>query len=470
MLQAHHIPFSLAFAISLIFGSNSNAQSALHIDASNSPYFFMDGFEVDTGDSLILHPGAQVVVGPLKDIVVKGYFRSFGTKENPVNITASNPQVGFGLLDVRVSADSLVMENTFVEEGRLAVNAAPIRLYETHITNNQPLQWDDMVFRVWFSDLHITYSSITGSNQGEGLICHDCNEPTISHCEFDRMPDAIEFINCNNGRINHNVFHDMGDDAVDLNHCSNIIIDSNLIYNVTNRGLEIGSEAFGSCSNITVAFNCFKNCFEAVNFKEGSSGVIRNNTFYKNDFAVATLSAEGFGPEELLIENCIFAGNNTNIYQDANAFIATTYSSFSGYGFPEGTGNFRCDPLLLDPDNLDFHISHNSPCIDMGAPLSIANPKGPRADIGAFGNELSLKDNSNSIQVWPNPAEEEINIRLLENYDQITIIDLTGTVVLNKELQNQMYLNLDISNLSSGSYIIQCYSSSRQETLILSVL
>lgn len=459
----------LIFTFALLVGSGTRAQNALHIDASNSPYFFLDGYDVPNGDSLILHPGAQVVVGPLKDIVVDGVFRALGSKENPVQIIASDPQIGFGLLDIRFNADSLVMEHTNIEEGRLAVNAAPIRLFETHITNNQTLQWDDMVFRVWFSDILITHSSITGSNQGEGLICHDCIEPIIAHCEFDKMPDAIEFINCENGHINNNTFHDMGDDAVDLNHCSNIIVDSNLIYNVVDRGLEIGSEAFGSCKDITVAFNCFYNCHEAINFKEGSTGIIRNNTLYKNAVAVATLSANGFEPEDVLIENCIFEQNSTDIFQDTNAFVTTNYSCFSG-SVPSGTGNFRGIPLLLNPDNLDFHIAKNSPCINSGTPLPASHPQGPRADIGAFDNELDLSEYTRAVHLWPNPAKNEINIRMQENYGRITIVDLKGTVVLDRNIPDQSYLLQDISNLSSGLYLIQFTSSSDQLTLSFFVL
>ncbi len=41
-----------------------------------------------------------------------------------------------------------------------------------------------------------------------------------------------------------------------------------------------------------------------------------------------------------------------------------TYSNVEG-GF-SGSGNIDEDPLFVDPSNGDFHLSHNSPCIDKG--------------------------------------------------------------------------------------------------------
>jgi len=47
-------------------------------------------------------------------------------------------------------------------------------------------------------------------------------------------------------------------------------------------------------------------------------------------------------------------------------------------------GNIDSDPLFVDPDNGDFHLSENSPCIDAGDPDSPPDPDGTRADMGAF--------------------------------------------------------------------------------------
>lgn len=46
--------------------------------------------------------------------------------------------------------------------------------------------------------------------------------------------------------------------------------------------------------------------------------------------------------------------------------------------------NIESDPLFVDPENGNYHITADSPCIDAGDPESDPDPDGTRADIGAF--------------------------------------------------------------------------------------
>lgn len=47
-------------------------------------------------------------------------------------------------------------------------------------------------------------------------------------------------------------------------------------------------------------------------------------------------------------------------------------------------GNIDEDPLFVDPDEGDFHLTEDSPCIDTGDPDSPEDPDGTRADMGVF--------------------------------------------------------------------------------------
>ncbi len=49
-----------------------------------------------------------------------------------------------------------------------------------------------------------------------------------------------------------------------------------------------------------------------------------------------------------------------------------------------GEGNIDEDPLFNDPDNGDFHLTADSPCIDTGDPEADQDPDGTRADMGAL--------------------------------------------------------------------------------------
>ncbi len=49
-----------------------------------------------------------------------------------------------------------------------------------------------------------------------------------------------------------------------------------------------------------------------------------------------------------------------------------------------GEGNIDADPLFVDPDDGDYHLNEDSPCIDTGDPDSDPDPDNTRADMGAF--------------------------------------------------------------------------------------
>jgi len=49
-----------------------------------------------------------------------------------------------------------------------------------------------------------------------------------------------------------------------------------------------------------------------------------------------------------------------------------------------GDGNLNADPLFVDPDSLDFHLTAASPCIDAGSPDDEPDTDGSPPDLGAL--------------------------------------------------------------------------------------
>ncbi len=49
-----------------------------------------------------------------------------------------------------------------------------------------------------------------------------------------------------------------------------------------------------------------------------------------------------------------------------------------------GEGNINADPLFVDAENGDFHLTEDSPCIDAGDPESPRDPDRTRIEMGAF--------------------------------------------------------------------------------------
>ena len=99
-----------------------------------------------------------------------------------------------------------------------------------------------------------------------------------------------------------------------------------------------------------------------------------------------------------MIRNNIIINNDaltgSGIFSDAATPLTVDYNDVwydSYYGVTPGAHDISADPLLVDPANGDFHLSHDSPCIDAGDPVNYPEtdfegdprPIGPAPDIGA---------------------------------------------------------------------------------------
>ncbi len=124
------------------------------------------------------------------------------------------------------------------------------------------------------------------NNQGEGFLLHNVQAPVVRNSTFIKVPDAVEYLHCNNGIISGNHFPDMSDDAVDQNHCYNTLIKDNTFFNVKDKALELGSEKFGSSDSLFVINNLFVDCRVALNVKESSFARVENATFYNNQISI----------------------------------------------------------------------------------------------------------------------------------------------------------------------------------------
>ncbi|MFQ6009380.1 MAG: FlgD immunoglobulin-like domain containing protein [Candidatus Zixiibacteriota bacterium] len=115
-----------------------------------------------------------------------------------------------------------------------------------------------------------------------------------------------------------------------------------------------------------------------------SEAQIINTTVHNNH---ADDGGDGIHSEEendnLVIFNCILWGNGEELVN-----CSATYSDIQG-GWP-GEGNIDADPLFVDPDNGDYHLQIDSPCIDAGtsdgAPPTDkdGNPRDEFPDMGVY--------------------------------------------------------------------------------------
>ncbi len=157
---------------------------------------------------------------------------------------------------------------------------------------------------------------------------------------------------------------------------------NNNLAGVAGGGMVNSSESNPTVTNCTFTANSAGGGGGMYN--RSSSPTVTNCTFSGNTAFGGGGMYNLFGSSPTVI-NCILWGDMpdeiNNVDPDSDHPIVS-FSDVQG-GLPPGTidggGNIDADPLFVDPDNDDYHISPTSPCID--AADNTAVPKGIVVDL-----------------------------------------------------------------------------------------
>ena len=184
---------------------------------------------------------------------------------------------------------------------------------------------------------------------------------------------------------------------------SSITIKNNLIQNNYSCGISLSN------SESIIEHNIIKNCYFGIrtiwdfNQNEYSQHLIQNNIILKNKFIGIDIYESnpllinnticfndrygmrvGYIQNLKSLNNIIWGNKEAQIYIDSDASINLSYSDIEG-GWP-GAGNIDSDPLFINPQNDDYHLSDESPCKNAGSPLTEYNDHdGSLNDMGAYG-------------------------------------------------------------------------------------
>ena len=241
---------------------------------------------IETRDSLVIKPGAEILIDTGVNILAYGTVLIQGTKEKPIKIKAIDPDFGWGEFRAKGECPKLIIENAEIEEGQFFSYRTDNYFKNVVFRSKQQLEWNDAIARFWHGSVLIENCRIEGINRGEGFLLHDVEKPIIRNSYFTKIPDAIEFINCNDGVISGNEFLFMKDDAIDQNSCKRTRIENNRIFYVKDCGMELGSEKFGSSDSLFVRNNLIVGCVKGIIVKESSKAILTQNTFYNNAIGI----------------------------------------------------------------------------------------------------------------------------------------------------------------------------------------
>lgn len=82
--------------------------------------------------------------------------------------------------------------------------------------------------------------------------------------------------------------------------------------------------------------------------------------------------------------------------------------------------------------------------------------------------DVSELDSETAMNVYPNPATDHLNITTEEDITQVRVLNASGQVMLQKEINNNEY-SLNVGNLDAGIYILQTTFKNRQSSLRFAV-
>ncbi len=351
----------------------------------------------------------------------------------------------------------------------------------------------------------------TGNN--DELKLSGLDDFEIRNCKFNDGSEGgslIDMVGCHRGKFINNDFNNAGSNAIQAKGgTKDILISHNSFDNCGRRSINIGGSTGlqyfrpqgvnYEAKDITVFANIFSGSTAPIAFVGAVDCRVFNNTIVRPDKWAIRILQETTGPDFLPCGNNSFYNNIVLVADEAasptlnvgagtdpesftfsnNLWFHEGNSSWGGPNLPveETNGIVGSDPMLKDAYMLDMELLPGSPAIGAGMNIDeelrdfAGNLFNNPPSIGAFeGNPLETSiseddigdDYSNDIAIYPNPANDVINIRF--NFDisggyNIEVIDINGASIVNKQINNSAengsIIPVPVNHLANGIYLLK---------------
>ncbi|MDP8207745.1 MAG: CotH kinase family protein [Candidatus Electryonea clarkiae] len=441
-----------------------------------SPYSTLSNINIHPDVTLFIDQGVQLKMPQDGSIFVYGNLIITGSKEHPV-IIEPNSDAGaanWGALCFVNSTDTSRISHTVIRGATMGddpfTQKAAISGYYADLIM-EDLLLEDVGFPIFtqFGSTILRNSSISTD-----VICDYINvkhgKALIENCTFfgNNSPDtdAIDYDGIIDGIIRNNRiynFQGFNCDAIDIGEGSrDLLIQDNLIYNSTDKGISIGQK-----STVIIERNLVVGCNQGVAVKDSSFAIINQNTFFDNDTAIACYvknPGRGGGNAEV-INTIISQSGESPVFIDSLSSIEISYSLSDTDSLP-GENNLVDDPRFINQTIFNLQLRPESPCIDAGDPSYPQDEDGSNPDIGAyyifnpydypFNNYFTLVIN----EINYNSSEEKNPgdwIELLNPHDRW--IDLSGWILMTLD-DEDVFTFPDQSLIEPEGYAVICRDTS----------
>lgn len=387
----HYNRFTVSDSFTLLSGT---LEGTTVLTPNQSPYYVSGDLYIPAGALLIIEDGVDLRFGEGININCAGEISCRGNTADSVRFIADNESEPWG--GIRIAGGEA--EFLFTVFSGSAGYGGASQDNACIMTENTELTFENCYFRNNHRCINMTGGTIlmdscdlTGWNSGEIFFMGGGSSANIQNSSFGNMVnpptsyhDGVEFQDCRTGEYlvkNCEVFNIDGD-AFDSNS-SNLILEGNRVWNVTDKGFSIGINAIGSSiSDVDLIGNIVYGCYTGIAVKDDSYADITGCTISECDIGVRAYNkTSGSGGGIVSVTNSILHANSS-VFSFEDGSVATVSYSMTGSSEPwTGEGNIAGDPGFADWGS--WYLSYDSPCIDTGSPL-ITDPDGTRSDMGAI--------------------------------------------------------------------------------------
>jgi hypothetical protein len=357
---------------------------------AHSPYYAHGDVVVDSGTTLRVTAGTQILMPQGSSIVVHGRLLVEGSESSPVVIAPNEHSSSWGALCFVNATDSSVVTHLKImgatkgpdfDRDRAAISMYNSRLCLQYVSVEKvqmPVfsRYGSIVMKG--CNLHSAYpGDLINVKSAKYAVTEDC---TLLGCEgYDS--DGIDYDGVQAGSVcNNRIFgiYGFNSDAIDLGEgAANILVEGNVIANINDKGVSVGQ-----ASTTLIRRNVIANCGMGVAVKDfNSHAQIEQNTFYANHIAVACYEKiQGHGGGAADVVNSILANSSESATHVDNLSRLTVSYSISNTDSLAGLHDMKAHPAFLN----NLYLSSNSPAINFGNPLYPTDPDGSLPDAGAF--------------------------------------------------------------------------------------
>jgi hypothetical protein len=360
--------------------------------SANSPYVVTDSITVLTGETLTVEAGVVVQAEVTAQLVVLGSLSAQGNSIEPIVFH----QVRLSFVDAGPSTVRYAsISGVRIREGRFA-SGGGVLIDNSTVVFEHTIIHDNMI--VLPRPDHGEWSNARGG----GMAVFNGSFVTLNDCEVKENNVHADYTWGMTGPFTTPAGQGAGIylDGGSTVHVNGSVISDNNVLGTGGAAVYAGGQfkAVGTVISGNHARSTFDNwgapsreyALDGTAIFNGGEVVLTHCTIVGNtgssryEAGSTVLDARYYqrAYKTTVLTNCIVWNNDD---AEVHSSVTASHSNIWTPGHQKftGNGNIFADPLFVDPDNGDYRLQLDSPCIDAGDPV-LLDPDGSRSDIGAI--------------------------------------------------------------------------------------